>query len=92
MKSRNYISTISYVLFAVNSTIRVKRAIPLTELNREEEEYILGRSTLIHSLGNAGLKRSLPHILSHTHPNPVHHVWKRAAITALRHYTCTEVN
>ncbi|KAK7496780.1 hypothetical protein BaRGS_00011989, partial [Batillaria attramentaria] len=48
------------------------------------------KAVLLHALGNAALTRSRRHLLDHAQPNRGHHVWRRAALDALRHYKCKE--
>jgi hypothetical protein len=52
----------------------------------------MSKGVLLHALGNAALPRSRRHLLAHATPNKGHQVWRRAAIDAMRKYTCTEVN
>ncbi|KAK7113965.1 hypothetical protein V1264_000110 [Littorina saxatilis] len=59
-------------------------------MSEEEEAQHMGKAVLLHSLGNAALERSKPHLLLHAAPNSGHHIWRRAALDALRHYKCHE--
>ncbi|KAK7496755.1 hypothetical protein BaRGS_00011964, partial [Batillaria attramentaria] len=56
----------------------------------EHKDHHLSKAVLLHALGNAALTRSRRHLLDHAQPNKGHHVWRRAALDALRHYTCKE--
>nr|KAG5700344.1 hypothetical protein BaRGS_029596 [Batillaria attramentaria] len=65
-----------------------REAGPWTEL--EHEDYHVTKGVLLHVLGNAALSRSRRHLVRHATPNTGHHIWRRAALDALRHYTCEE--
>nr|KAG5706489.1 hypothetical protein BaRGS_032882 [Batillaria attramentaria] len=56
----------------------------------EHEDHHISKAVLLHALGNAALTRSRRHLLDHAQPNRGHHVWRRAALDALRHYKCKE--
>jgi hypothetical protein len=61
-------------------------------ISESEEHQHLGKAVLLHALGNGALERSKVRLLRHAAPNSGHHIWRRAALDALRHYNCTEVN
>ena len=61
-------------------------------MSEEEELQHLSKAVLLHSLGNGAQERSKPHLLRHVVPNSGHHIWRRAALDALRHYNCHEVS
>ncbi|KAK7498950.1 hypothetical protein BaRGS_00009759 [Batillaria attramentaria] len=56
--------------------------------NGEDEN--IGKAILLHALGNGALHRSRRHLLQHAQPNSGHHVWRRAALDSLRHFSCEE--
>ena len=55
------------------------------------DDHHVSKAVLLHALGNAALTRSLRHLVQHAQPNRGHPMWRRAALDALRHYTCAEV-
>nr|KAG5704404.1 hypothetical protein BaRGS_031110 [Batillaria attramentaria] len=56
----------------------------------EDEDHHVSKAILLHALGNAALARSRRHLLEHAQPNRGHHMWRRAALDAMRQYTCNE--
>ena len=68
---------------------RVKRSVAHTKVINDE--HLLAKLVLLHSLGNAGLNRSLPHLLYYAEPNMRQPDWRRGAIGAMRHYVCEQV-
>ena len=61
-------------------------------ISEEEEAEHLSKAVLLHSLGNGALERSKSHLLRHVVPNSGHHIWRRAALDALRHFNCQEAS
>ena len=57
----------------------------------EEEKVEMARVVLIEAVGNAGLQRSLPHLKEHAKPDRGKSSWRRAALHAMRSYSCDEV-
>ncbi|KAK7460766.1 hypothetical protein BaRGS_00038813, partial [Batillaria attramentaria] len=57
----------------------------------EHENHHISKAVLLHALGNAALMRSRRHLLEHAQPNRGHHLWRRAALDAMRHYKCKKV-
>ncbi|GAB1602264.1 uncharacterized protein LOC115224694 [Argonauta hians] len=58
------------------------------DTDEPQEHHIVSKMVLLHSIGNAGLPRSLSHLTSYMEPNVGTSQWRRAAIYGLRHYTC----
>lgn len=56
-----------------------------------DSQHHFSKAILLHALGNAAMLRSKRHLVKHAHPNRGHHLWRRAAVQALRHYFCNEV-
>ena len=54
-------------------------------------QHHLSKAILLHALGNAAMLRSKRYLFKHVQPNRGHHLWRRAAAEALRHYSCKEV-
>ncbi|XP_071094116.1 uncharacterized protein [Haliotis cracherodii] len=67
---------------------RKKRSIH--DFDYEQHHHIVSKMVLLHSLGNAGMPRSLRHIRSYLQPNLGSPTWRRAAANSLRQYTCNE--
>lgn len=59
-------------------------------MSEDEETEHLSKAVLLHSLGNGALPRSRSRLLQHAEPNSGHHIWRRAAVDALRHFNCSE--
>ncbi|XP_067685182.1 uncharacterized protein [Haliotis asinina] len=67
---------------------RQKRSIH--DFDFEQHNHIVSKMVLLHSLGNAGIPRSLRHIRSYLQPNVGSPTWRRAAANSLRQYKCNE--
>ncbi|KAK7493719.1 hypothetical protein BaRGS_00015048 [Batillaria attramentaria] len=62
----------------------------LLKHEKEHDDHHVSKAVLLHALGNAALQRSRRHLLEHATSNRGHHMWRRAALDAMRHYTCNE--
>ncbi|XP_076452271.1 uncharacterized protein LOC143287914 [Babylonia areolata] len=56
----------------------------------QHEAHHVSKAVLLHALGNAALGRSRERLLLHATPNRGHHLWRRAALDAMRRFNCSE--
>ncbi|XP_067664253.1 uncharacterized protein [Haliotis asinina] len=74
----------------LSSPILERKKRSIHDFDHEQHHHIVSKMVLLHSLGNAGMPRSLRHIRSYLQPNVGSSTWRRAAANSLRQYTCNE--